>query len=284
MKRIAIMTDSTSDLPASLADDQQITIIPLYVNFKESFFRDGIDLNAVQLYDRVAETNEFPKTASPSPSDFISSFQPVIEAGNDILFIGISSHISSTIQNARIAASEFPKHRIEIIDSLNLSTGIGMLVMKAHHLNQENRLSLQALSQSIQLLIPKVRTFFAVDTLEYLYRGGRCSSLENLIGGMLRIHPILAVVDGQIIVTKKVRGKRDKLLKEMLELHLGDSSLIDPSLVMINHSLCPEDAAFLTSEIKKILPDTDVTLSEAGCVISSHCGPRTFSIVSLANS
>ncbi len=284
MKRIAIMTDSTSDLPASVTDDQQITIVPLYVNFKESFYRDGIDLNAAQLYKIVAETNEFPKTASPSPGDFVSCFKPVIKAGNDILFIGISSHLSSTIQNAQIAASEFPEHRIEVIDSLNLSTGIGMLVMKALHLNQENSLSLQELAHAVRLLIPKIRTYFAVDSLEYLYRGGRCSSLENLVGGMLRIHPILTVVGGKIIVSKKVRGKRDKLLKEMLELHTGDLSLIDPSLVMINHSLCPEDAAFLASEINNILPHTVVTLSQAGCVISSHCGPRTFSIVSLANS
>ncbi len=277
MGRIIIMTDSTSDLPASFVETENISIIPLYVNFKNTAYLDGVDIDPSKLYENVSETGIFPKTASPSPSDFLEAFTPAIDAGHDILYIGLSSRLSSTIQNARIAASEFDDHRIEIIDSLNLSAGIGLLVMKAVQLNEKPQLSVKALADELRFLVPKVRTFFAVDTLEYLHGGGRCSSLENLVGSMLRIRPILQVVDGQILVNRKVRGKREKLLQEML-------GLLDPNhthqeLVMVNHSMCPEMADALSRHITTLMPEAQVVITQAGCVISSHCGPKTFSFV-----
>lgn len=277
MRKIRIMTDSTSDLPASFMEVNQISIVPLYVNFKDTAYRDGVDMDPAQLYQIVAETNVFPKTASPSPTDFLRVFTPAIEAGHDILYIGLSSRLSSTIQNARIAASEFDDHRIEIIDSLNLSAGIGLLVMKAVQLNEQSPLTLKELADKIRLLVPKVRTFFAVDTLEYLHGGGRCSSLENLVGGMLRIRPILHVVDGQILVNRKVRGKREKLFQEMVDLL--DTNRIEPGLIMVNHSMCPETADVLRNQISLLMPESQVVITQAGCVISSHCGPKTFSFV-----
>mgnify|MGYP001050635871 CR=1 FL=1 len=277
MGKIVIMTDSTSDLPASFVEANEISIIPLYVNFKDTAYRDGVDIEPAQLYQIVSETDVFPKTASPSPSDFLQAFTPAIDAGHDVLYIGLSSRLSSTIQNARIAASEFGDHRIEIIDSLNLSAGIGLLVMKAVQLNQEGSLGLKDLADKIRMLVPKVRTFFAVDTLEYLHGGGRCSALENLVGSMLRIRPILQVVDGQIIVNRKVRGKREKLLQEMLGIL--DANRIRPELVMVNHSMCPEMADALTHHIQQLMPNAQVMITQAGCVISSHCGPKTFSFV-----
>ncbi|SMP38999.1 DegV family protein [Anoxynatronum buryatiense] len=281
MHRIRIMTDSTSDLPDSFVQEHHIAVIPLYVNFNDRVFRDGVDLNPEQLYQTVAETDVFPKTSSPSPSDFLARFTPAIEAGDDILFIGISSRLSSTIQNARIAASEFEDHRIEVIDSLNLSAGIGILVMKAVMLLQEESLSLSQLADRIRTLVPKVRTYFAVDTLEYLHRGGRCSAMENLVGSMLRIRPILEVVEGQIIVNRKVRGKREKLMNEMLELFRHDHPYIVASPVVVNQSMCAEDAQKLSQQILDLMPEATITLTQAGCVICSHCGPKTFSIVFL---
>lgn len=277
MGRIIIMTDSTSDLPASFVETENISIIPLYVNFKNTAYLDGVDIDPSKLYENVSETGIFPKTASPSPSDFLEAFTPAIDAGHDILYIGLSSRLSSTIQNARIAASEFDDHRIEIIDSLNLSAGIGLLVMKAVQLNEKPQLSVKALADELRFLVPKVRTFFAVDTLEYLHGGGRCSSLENLVGSMLRIRPILQVVDGQILVNRKVRGKREKLLQEMLGLL--DPNHIHQELVMVNHSMCPEMADALSRHITTLMPEAQVVITQAGCVISSHCGPKTFSFV-----
>lgn len=282
MRPIRIMTDSTSDLPASYVEKHHIDVIPLYVHFKEKVYRDGVDLNAEKLYEIVSETDIFPKTSSPSPGDFIDVFRPAIEAGEDILYIGLSSRLSSTIQNAKIAASEFEDHRIEIIDSLNLSAGIGLLVMKAAALANEEPISLQDLAQKIRLMVPKVRTFFAVDTLEYLHRGGRCSSIENVVGSMLRIRPILEVVEGQIMVNRKVRGKREKLLHEMLQMLRQKLEKLDPSILVVNQSMCPEDADWLTQQILEMIPGANVAMTQAGCVISSHCGPRTFSIVYLA--
>jgi DegV family protein with EDD domain len=282
MRLVRIMTDSTSDLPVSFVREHHVTVIPLYVHFKEKVFRDGIDLDAEKLYQIVSETDVFPKTSSPSPSDFVAAFTPVIEAGEDILYIGLSSRLSSTIQNARIAASEFDDHRIEVIDSLNLSAGIGLLVMKALSLNVSGDKSLEEMARVVRSMVIRVKTYFAVDSLFYLYRGGRCSSLESMVGSMLRIRPILEVVEGQITVNQKVRGKRQKLHQEML--NLLDPDQVDPEILLVNHSMCPDDAALLTEEIHTIIPDAHVVVTQAGCVISSHCGPRTFSIVYLKKS
>ncbi len=277
MRPINIITDSTSDLPASFVAANHIAVIPLYVNFKEKTYRDGVDLDAEQLYRIVTETDIFPKTASPSPSDFIDVFTPIIDSGEDILFIGLSSRLSSTIQNARIAASEFDACRIEVIDSLNLSAGIGLLVMKAVQMNRLEQYTLKALADEISKLVPKVRTYFAIDTLEYLHRGGRCSSLENLVASMLKIRPILEVVEGQIVVNRKVRGKRQKLFNEMLQLL--NPAHVHPEIIMVNHSMCPEDAENLTRAIQDSVKNAHVVITQAGCVISSHCGPKTFSYV-----
>lgn len=277
MRKIIIMTDSTSDLPASFVESNRLTIVPLYVNFGDQAYRDGVDIDPSQLYKIVAETGVFPKTSSPSPKDFLNAFTPAIETGHDILYVGLSSRLSSTIQNARIAAAEFEDHRIEIIDSLNLSAGIGLLVMTAINLNQGEEIKLKDLADYIRMLVPNVRTYFAVDNLEYLHKGGRCSALENLVGSMLRIRPILHVIDGQIVVHSKVRGKRDKLLSEMLDLVNPQEA--SPDLMLVNHSMCPEDAEALKDRIHHKFQDASVLITQAGCVISSHCGPKTFSVV-----
>ncbi len=278
MNSIRIMTDSTSDLPESELLQRDINVVPLYVHFDQEVFRDSIDIDPKMLYEKVQQTNVYPKTSSPSPKDFIDYFKPVIDSGQNILYIGLSSQLSSTIQNARIAASEFPDHRIEVIDSLNLSAGIGMLVLEASDLAIQGK-SLEEITETIHAMVPKVKTYFALDTLQYLHKGGRCTSLENIVGNMLRIRPILNVANGKIILQKKVRGKREKLVEEMMNLTEKELKPIDTNRVIVNHSFCPEIAERLREHLKKTLEPKEVMMTEAGCVVSCHCGPNTFSIV-----
>jgi len=278
MDNIRIMTDSTSDLPNDELLHRNISVVPLYVHFDKEVFRDRIDIDPEMLYEKVRQTDIYPKTSSPSPKDFIDYFKPVIDSGQKILYIGLSSQISSTIQNARIAASEFPDHMIEVIDSLNLSAGIGMLVLEASDLAIQGK-SLDQITEAIHEMVPNVKTYFAVDTLQYLHKGGRCSSLENIVGNALRIRPILQVVNGKIIVKKKVRGKREKLVKWMINFTEKESKTIDTDRMIINHSFCPEVAERLREHLTKTFAPKVVMMTEAGCVISSHCGPNTFSIV-----
>lgn len=278
MHNIRIITDSTSDLPKNELLQRNIDVVPLYVHFDQEVFRDTIDMDPKMLYEKVNRTGIYPKTSSPSPKDFIDYFKPIVDSGQRIIYIGLSSQISSTIQNAKIAASEFPDHTIEIIDSLNLSAGIGILVLKASDLVMKGK-SMDEITKNLREMVPKVKTFFAVDTLQYLYQGGRCSSMENIVGNMLRIRPILHVVNGKIIVQKKVRGKREKLLEEMMGFTEVESQPIDTDRIIVNHSFCPETANRLWSHLNKTLSPKELMITEAGCVISSHCGSNTFSIV-----
>ena len=283
MQKIIVMCDSTSDLPSDYVLEKGIFVIPLYVHIGGNVYQDGVDLSPRDLYEKVEQNNSFPKTASPSPADFIQTFTPVIERGDNILFIGLSSHLSSTIHHAKLAANEFDSHRIEVVDSLNLSAGIGLLVMKAVEWNESGECDLQELANRVRRMVPNVKTYFAVDTLNYLHKGGRCSSMQHLVGSMLRIHPILTVEDGQINIREKIRGKRDKLIQQMVRYFKQDSQSIGTQPVLVNHSLCPESALYLVNEIKSLSPDSTPVVTEAGCVISSHCGPGTFSLVYTKN-
>lgn len=207
--KIKIFADSTCDLPSSWIKEYNIGIVPLYVVFGDESLRDGVDITPEQLYARVDQEGKLPKTAAPSPSDFISAFTPFIEQGDDILFIGISTELSSTCQNALIAASELPEGRVTVFDSRNLSCGIGLLVMKAVRA-AENGAAMPEIIELLSKTVGEVDCEFVIDTLEYLYKGGRCSGMQNIIGSLLKIRPVIKVIDGSMTPAYKVRGKRKR--------------------------------------------------------------------------
>lgn len=278
--KIKILTDSTSDLSPELIQKHDIGIIPIYVTFDEETYRDGVDMRAEDLFKKVEECGKLPKTAAASPGDFIKIFEPFIEQGDDIIYIALSSGLSSTYQNALMAAKNFPDGRIEVVDSLNLSTGIGLLVMKAVDYVKEG-LSLQEVAARVRECVPKVETEFVIDTLEYLYKGGRCSAMQNIVSSMLRIRPLIKVVDGKMIVGDKTRGKRERALENMLERSLAHQDHMDLTRVFVTHTAGLSDAEFLKAELEKRIDAREIIITEAGSVISSHCGPNTVGILFL---
>ncbi|SDY97273.1 EDD domain protein, DegV family [Proteiniborus ethanoligenes] len=282
MSKIKIFADSTSDLSKNLIENNQISIVPLYVGFDDESYKDGVQITTKDLYTKVAEYDKLPKTSAPSPLDFVNAFKPFVEEGRDILYIGISSKLSSTLQNAKIAASEFPNAKIEIVDSFNLSTGIGLLVMKAVDFANEG-MGVEDIAAKLRELAPNVETAFVPDTLDYLYKGGRCSATQALMGSVLKIRPIIKVVDGGMIVGQKARGKREKILETMLENALKDKDSMDKKRVFVTHTEGLEDANFLKEQLEKELDVEEVIITDAGCVISSHCGPNTVGILYILN-
>jgi len=276
--QVIIMTDSTADLDQSLLKKYQIYSIPLYVRFGDEIFKDGIDITTPELYAKVSDKGLLPQTAAPSPGDFVEAFKPLLDDHKDIIYIGIGSTISATIQSARVAATEFPENRIYIIDSKNLSSGIALLVLKAKDLRDQG-LPAQVIYDQISALVPKVRSQFAIQTLEYLYKGGRATGLQALMGSMLHIKPIIKVTDGRLGVDKKAFGKMSRALDMMLEdyFHLGDR--VDLDYVMITHSLADKHAIYMMDHVKSRLNPKQLIESHAGCVISSHCGAGTIGIL-----
>ena len=278
MRNVMIVTDSTADLSRELLDKLNILSIPLYVRFNDELYKDGIDIDTPKLYQNVLETNTLPKTAAPSPGDFMDVFSPLIEKDYDILYIGIGSSISGTIQSATVAKLEFPDERIRIIDSKNLSSGIALLVLKAKDLRDQG-LALDEIYTRVLALVPRVRSQFAIQTLDYLYKGGRATGLQALMGSMLRIKPIIKVVDGKLGVYKKAMGKMSRALDMMLEdcFNLGDR--LDLDYIMITHSLADKHARFMIEKVREVLNPKQIIESHAGCVISSHCGEGTIGIL-----
>jgi len=278
LNKIKIFTDSTSDLSKGLVEENNISIVPLYVVFKEHMYKDGVDLTQKELYEKIRELDMIPKTAAPSPQDFVNAFKPYVDEGYDILFIGLSSKISATIQNANIAKNEFPDANIEIIDSLNLSSGIGLLVMKACDFRDEG-MNLEEISNNIRQLVPKVRTAFVIDTLEYLHLGGRLSTMQSLLGTVLKIRPVIKMVDGELTVAQKGRGKMEKVVDLMLKKPLENATNIDTKRLFITHSQGDKFTNYLKEELDNNTKVENIHITNAGCVISSHCGPGTVGIL-----
>lgn len=276
--KIKIFADSTCDLPSTWIQEHDIGIVPLYVVFGEDSFRDGVDITPVELYAKVEETGSLPKTAAPSPSDFIAAFSPSIEQGDDILYISLSSELSSTYQNAIIAADEMPPGRVTVVDSRNLSCGIGLLVMKAVHAANEGA-SIPHIVEMLNNYKDQVESEFVIDTLDYLYKGGRCSGMQNLIGSLLKIRPVIKVVNGSMTPAYKVRGKKEKALDQMLNNALEQVKDMDNDLIFVVHAMAESEARILQKALQEKTGARQVSMATAGCVISSHCGPHTVGLM-----
>jgi DegV family protein with EDD domain len=274
---VKIIADSCCDLSPELIDRYDIGIIPLNVLFDKTSYKDGITINTLQLFDLVERYGSLPKTSPPS----IDAFWEVFDQPDEIIFISIGSKLSATNQIAQRARDTSSHGNIHIIDSSSVSTGIGLLVMRAAELSKEGY-SASQIMENINLLIPRVHSFFLIDTLDYLHKGGRLSAIELLMGGLLKIHPVIEVrPDGSLGVRRKVNGNRKKALLSMVEDFSSDLPVLDSKRVFITHTLTDEteaDAHFLKSEIEKIADIDEFLFTKAGATIASHCGPETIAI------
>lgn len=278
MHKVIIMTDSTCDLTPELIEQRHIHVVPLYVNFGDLSYRDGVDLTTEQLYEKVDELGFLPKSSAVSPGEFVNQFTPFIEAGYDIVCITIGSKLSGTFQSAMIAKDMVEPSRIHIVDSNNLSSGVGLIVLKGCDLRDQG-LTADVIKTQLDLITPRVRSQFAIQTMDYLYKGGRCSALSAFLGGVLAIKPIIQVNSGKLDVYKKAIGKMTRALDYMLEDYQNLFERIDPDYVMITHSLADKSAAYMVEKVQSIGMPKQLLETRAGCVISTHCGKGTIGIL-----
>ncbi|MDX9807243.1 MAG: DegV family protein [Acholeplasma sp.] len=278
MNKVIIMTDSTCDLTKSLIESRGIHVAPLYVNFGDLSYRDGVDLTTEELYAKVDELGFLPKSAAVSPGDFVNEFTPFIEQGYDIVCITIGSKLSGTYQSALIAKDMVDESRIHVVDSNNLSSGVGLVVLKGCDLRDQG-LSALDIKKQLDEITPRVRSQFAIQTMDYLYKGGRCSALSAFLGGVLAIKPIIQVNDGKLDVYKKAIGKMTRALDYMLEDYAALYDKIDPDYVMITHSLADKSAVYMKEKVAEIGMPKNLYETFAGCVISTHCGKGTIGIL-----
>jgi len=280
MSDFHILTDSGSDLTQSMIAQLNISVVPLTVNFKGQTQPDSVDEGIHEFYDGL-RAGEVATTSAINPTGWEEKMEPILAAGQDILVIGFSSGLSTTLQSAVIAADElrakYPERTIRVVDSLCASLGQGLLVWYACQ-KRDAGMSLNDLADWLENNKLHLCHWFTVDDLMYLKRGGRVSAATALVGTMLQIKPVLHVDDeGHLINVSKVRGRKasiEAIAKKMGELGLPDEN----STVFICHGDCIEDAQHLASIVKERYGVTEVIIGHVGTVIGSHSGPGTLAL------
>lgn len=277
---VKIISDSTCDLSAELLEKYDISILPLHILLGEKECEDGNGISPDEIYRWSDENKTTPKTSAPSMDRAMDLMRPYVEEGRKMICFSISEEMSTSGNVMRLAAIELEaEDQVTIINSANLSTGIGLLVIEAAILAKEGK-SVQEIVQKIEELKPRVRASFVVDTLTYLYRGGRCSGLAAMAGGALKLHPRIIVEDGKMIPGKKYRGKMNKVLLSYVKEMEEDLKQAKKERVFITHSGCsPEVIEEIRSYLQSLDVFEEILITRAGGVISSHCGPGTLGVL-----
>lgn len=283
MKKVTILTDSTSDLSKELLDKYDITVFPLHIHLGEKEYADGIDITPEEIYQWSEETKETPKTSALSLYDAKEYVKKALEKGEEVICFCLSEVMSSCCSVMHMAVVELEvEDRVFIVDSKNLSTGIGLQILAAAELADKGMKAAEIV-EKVKEMQPKIRSSFVVDNLTFLHRGGRCSGAAALAGNTLKLHPCIYVSEGKMQAGKKYRGKMDKVILNYVEDIRAELSEARKDHVFITHSGCE---AGLIEQIKKELEDMhyfeNIYVTRAGGVISSHCGPGTLGVLYVA--
>lgn len=273
---IKITADSTCDLSPALLQQYDVSILPLYVNLGGKTYRDGVDITPDDIFTHVAGHGALPSTAALNIADyhdFFSTLSPLYDA---VIHLNISSEFSSCHQNACIAAQEFDN--VFVVDSRNLSTGHGMLVIEAALAARRGEAA-PDIAASLRELAGRVDASFVVDKLDYLAKGGRCSSVTALGANLLKLKPCIEVTDGEMHVGKKYRGSFSRVLTEYVKERLADRDNISCDRIFITHTSCDEEIIRTVREvITQYGAFAEVLENTAGCTVSCHCGPNTLGV------
>lgn len=279
MKKVKIIADSTCDLSKDLIEQYDITIVPLCVVMGEKSYYDGVEITPDEIYVWADANKTTPKTAALSFDKTLDILRPFMDNGDDIIFIGISSKMSTTCNVARLIAEQEEYDRLFVIDSLNLSTGIGLQVLRAAQMAADGKSAEEIVAQ-IENDRSKVRASFVVDTLTYLSRGGRCTAVTAMLASAFKLHPMIVVNDGVMGVDKKFRGKLPVALSNYFNELKDDLLASDPERVFITHSGCDDSTINLVYDLVNGLDYfKNIHITRAGGVISSHCGYGTLGIL-----
>lgn len=276
-KKILIAADSTADLSQELVERYGVTILPLGVALGDREYTDGVDIDPDFIYKNYEENGTLPKTSAINMAEFESFFAEHTADGASVILFTIGSKMSSTYNNARVAAEGF--ERAYVVDTCNLSTGGGLLVITAAEMAAAGHTPEEIVTKCNELAAC-VDASFVIDSLEFLYKGGRCSALEAFGANLLSLKPCIVVKDGKMGVGKKYRGKFGAVLPKYIEDRLGDASDIIKNHIFVTHAGCDDDVCQACVEkVKAIVPEAEVHLTRAGCTISSHCGRNTLGVL-----
>ena len=277
MKPIKITCDSTCDLTAELYERYCVHPVPLEVNMGDASYRDGVDVTAEQIFEFVTRTGQMPKTSAVSVGTYLDVFGRYVEEGCQVVHISLSSELSSSYQNACIAAET--TGNVFVVDSRSLSTGSGHLVILAAELALAG-LSAGEVAAALDDMKKQLDVSFVLQTLEYLHKGGRCSGVAAFGANMLKLRPEIQVDDGKMGVGRKYRGSAEKSVLDYVRGRLEGRTDIRHDRIFITHSgVAPEIVEKVKALVKELQPFDQVIETRAGCTISSHCGPGCLGVL-----
>ena len=278
-RKVKIIADSTCDLSPEQIAENDISIIPLCIVLDDKSYFDLEEITPDEIYQWAEENKRTPKTAAISIEHAVKLIKTYREEEEDIIFFGISEAMSTTCNVMRLAAQMMEEGNTYVIDSMSLSTGVGLQVLKAAEMAKQG-MAAEEIVEKIEAARGRVRASFIVDTLTYLARGGRCSGATALLAGALKIHPCIRVMNGNMEVGSKYRGSLGRAIKQYLEELKEELLHAEEDLVFITHSGIDEE---IIVQVKKYLEDLnhfkEIVITRAGGVISSHCGPGTLGVL-----
>jgi DegV family protein with EDD domain len=277
---VKIISDSTCDLSKELLDRYDISILPLHIMLGDEEYEDGVDIKPDEIFRWSDEHKLTPKTSAPSIERAVDVMSPFLKQGMELVCFAISEDMSTSANVMRLAAEELDAtDKVFVIDSMNLSTGIGHLVVEASIMAKQGKTGSEITGQ-IEALRPYVRASFVVDTLTYLYRGGRCSGLSAMVGGALKLHPMIVVRDGKMSAAKKYRGNISRVIMNYAKDLENEMKNARTDRVFITHSGCDRS---VVEQVRRYLEELDIfdeiLETRAGGVVSSHCGPGTLGVL-----
>ncbi len=275
---IRITADSTCDLSEELVEKYGVGIMSLSVTMGDGNYRDGKDIKPQDIFAYVSKSGELPKTSAPPADEYAEFFTEQLKTADAVIHFNISSKASSSHENAVYAAKSF-NGKVFVIDSLALSTGQGLLVLKACDLVAEGK-NPETIVKEINALRSHVNTSFVPDALDYLHKGGRCS-LASLMGAkVLKLHPMIDMKDGQLYAKKKYMGNLERCLKNYVNDLAANYPNYDNTRCFITHSCCePEVVAKVREQVKEMFDFKEILETTAGCVVTTHCGKNTLGVL-----
>lgn len=277
---IKIVSDSTCDLSEELVKKYDIQIAPLHILLGEKEYLDGVEISPDEIYAWADKNEDTPKTSAIGFEEAKKIVEQVVGTEDELMIFTISGKMSTTVNVFRMIAEELEvEDKVSIIDSENLSTGIGLLVLKAADMVKSGH-NRTEICEKIEELKGKVRASFVVDTLTYLHRGGRCSSVAALAGGVLKLHPKIVVSDGTMRADKKYRGKTENAITDYVSDLEDALKNAEQERVFLTHSGCREEILDMVyTYLKELDYFKEIHITRAGGVISSHCGPGTLGVL-----
>jgi DegV family protein with EDD domain len=277
---IAVVTDSTSDLDPKRAAELGITLVPLFVVFGDTSYRDNIDLTRREFFAKLREGTVLPTTSQPTPQMFEDAFRPLIEAGHDILCVTISSYLSGTMNAARTAAQQFPDAKIVIYDSLSAAGGLGLLALRARELVAEGA-DWDTLLAKLDRERATERLYACIPDLSHIQRTGRIGKVQQVLGTLMKIVPVIVLKDGQVSSEAQVRTFA-RAQSTMVDLAVANIEDYSKARFLVLHTDAPHLAEGVMAQLVAKLGDAkplELSIAEAGPVIAAHAGPGATGLI-----